>query len=188
MIPVPSRKIGNRSFPDSRRLYSQPFSATSCPSWFPACSMVIVVMVQFFAQFRNDEFSREACPRSTWTAQDAQRLANVSRGACSGEGGLVGGEHFVSLGRPSLFKAVERRASSGELLGYGWSFVPCFLFQFEDQRQTSLRRRLEGLDGTRPIDRTVVRRKVLILFAMIVVEVHGGDEIAQRRKTFLQAW
>src|SRR5207245_9769522 len=98
MIPVPSRKIGNRSFPDSRRLYSQPFSATSCPSWFPACSMVIVVMVQFFAQFRNDEFSREACSRSTWTTQDAQRLADEPRGADSGERGIVRGPRCVGRG------------------------------------------------------------------------------------------
>jgi hypothetical protein len=35
IVPVPSRKIGKSSFPDSRRLYSQPRSVTSCPSCFP---------------------------------------------------------------------------------------------------------------------------------------------------------
>jgi len=34
-------------------------SVTSCPSYLPACSIVIVVMVKLFAYVPNEQFSRE---------------------------------------------------------------------------------------------------------------------------------
>src|ERR1700675_4369748 len=59
MIPVPSRKMGNISFPDSRKLYSQPRIVTSCPSYLPACSIVMIVIVRYFSEFSKLQFSRE---------------------------------------------------------------------------------------------------------------------------------
>src|SRR5882762_9925289 len=59
MMPVPSRNIGNSNLPDSRRLYSQPFSVTSCPSYWPAFSIVIVVIVSFSDEDSNDQFTKD---------------------------------------------------------------------------------------------------------------------------------
>src|SRR5712692_239963 len=89
--------------------------------------------------------------------------------------------------RPSPFETVEGGAGGGELLAGARRIRAGFLLQFQDQRQTSLRRRLKQLDGCGPIDGAVVGRQMLVLFAVVVVEMHGGNEFAQRRKTFFEA-
>src|SRR5882762_9986253 len=52
--------MGNSSFPDSRKLYSQPWIVTSWPSYFPVCSIVIVVIVRFSGRSPNHQFIRFA--------------------------------------------------------------------------------------------------------------------------------
>src|SRR5260370_15539994 len=88
---------------------------------------------------------------------------------------------------PCLSKAIQGLTGGGELLGNRWCVRAGLFFQFQDERQISLRRRLEGSDGGGPTDGAVVGWKVLVLLAMIVVEVDGGNEIAERRETFLKA-
>ena len=48
-------------------------------------------------------------------------------------------------------------------------------------------RRFEYLDRRRPIDGAIVGRQVFVLLAMIVMKMHGRNEIVQRRKTFINA-
>src|SRR6266704_1152166 len=55
-----------------------------------------------------------------------------------------------------------------------------------EQRQTSLRRRLEQLDGRAPINGAVIGRQVLVFFTVVVVDVRGGNQVSQRRETFFQ--
>src|SRR5882762_776788 len=91
------------------------------------------------------------------------------------------------LGRPSYLKAIQGLAGGGKQLRRARRFRPSLFLQFQDNRQTSLRRRLEDFDGGGPVDGAFVGREMLVLVAVIVVEVNRGDQIAQRRETFFEA-
>src|SRR5260370_23964108 len=97
---------------------------------------------------------------------------------------MTDGAHALS---PCLFKAIQGLTGGGELLGNRWCVRAGLFFQFQDERQISLRRRLEDFNGGGPIDGAVVGWKVFVLLAMIVVEVDGGNEIAEGRETFFEA-
>src|SRR5713226_8429475 len=96
---------------------------------------------------------------------------------------MTDGAHALS---PCLFKAIQGLAGSCELFGGAGSIRAGFFLQFQDEGQISLRRRLEGSDGSGPIDGAIVGRKMFVLLAMIVVEVDGGKETAERRETFFK--
>src|SRR6266851_10455391 len=96
-------------------------------------------------------------------------------------------KRLVVQSRPSLFKAIHGLAGGGELLCRTWHLSAGLFFQFKHERQTSLRCRLEDLDGRGPINGAVVGRKVLVFFAVIVVEVDGGDEFPQWREAFFES-
>src|SRR5712692_986361 len=109
---------------------------TSCPSYLPACSMVITVIAP--VSFRN-----------------------------------------LLRRRPCIFKLIHGLARSGKLLSGNRCLEAGFFLQLQDQRQARSRRGLQELDRGGPIDSAVGGREVLVLLAVIVMEMHGGDEIAK---------
>src|SRR5579863_1055911 len=90
---------------------------------------------------------------------------------------------------PDLFELVERAPCGVELL-LGWRCVGSDLFlQLEHERQfrADFRRRFQKLCRSRPVDVSFIRRKVLVLFTVIVVNVRARDEFTQRFKTLRDA-
>src|SRR5215471_3282084 len=63
ITPLPSRKIGNSSFPLSRRLYSQPRTVTVCPSCWPMAAIVLTGGVAVCVLVVSISFSRESTAR-----------------------------------------------------------------------------------------------------------------------------
>src|SRR5260370_33378505 len=88
---------------------------------------------------------------------------------------MTDGAHALS---PCLFKAIQGLTGGGELLGNRWCVRAGLFFQFQDERQISLRRRLEDFNGGGPIDGAVVGRKVCVLFSMI-----AGEEVRRNEAT-----
>src|SRR5260370_2709536 len=75
---------------------------------------------------------------------------------------------------PCLFKAIQGLTGGGELLGNRWCVRAGLFFQFQDERQISLRRILEDFNGGGPIDEAVVGWDEFLLFGLIVVAVDVG--------------
>ena len=88
---------------------------------------------------------------------------------------------------PCFFKAIHGFSRGGQLFRSPWRIGPRLFLQLQHNRQTSLRRRLQEFDGCGPLNRAVVGQEMLVLFAVVVMEMHGGDEFAQGRETFFNA-
>jgi hypothetical protein len=65
---------------------------------------------------------------------------------------------LVLLAGPGYLEAIQGLARSCKLLRSARRFRPGFFLQFKHNRQTSLRRRLEGFDSSGPVDRAVIGR------------------------------
>src|SRR5260370_42344200 len=85
---------------------------------------------------------------------------------------MTDGAHALS---PCLFKAIQGLTGGGELLGNRWCVRAGLFFQFQDERQISLRRRLEDFNGGGPIDGAVVGWKGVVLSGMVCGEGGGGN-------------
>src|ERR1700687_2195322 len=88
---------------------------------------------------------------------------------------------------PCFFKAIHGFSPGIELFRSAWCLRSSLFFQLQNQRQTGLRRRLKEFNRCGPLDGAVIGREVLVLFGMIVVQMHGRNEFAQRRETLFNA-
>src|SRR5882724_11852311 len=86
---------------------------------------------------------------------------------------------ILAILTPCFLKAIHGLSGGGELFRSARRIGSGSLLQLEHQRETGLWPRLQEFDRCGPLNRAVKRRKVLVFVAVIVVEMRGGNEIAQ---------
>lgn len=88
-----------------------------------------------------------------------------------------------------MFDAVEGFGGGGELVGEGGSIGAGLFLEFESQRELrAVGRGFREGEGGGPVDGAVIGRKVLILFAVIVMDVSADGEFAERLEGFGDAF
>src|SRR5258708_465346 len=88
---------------------------------------------------------------------------------------------------PFLLKAVPSLPRRAKLRLRSQRIRPRLLLQLQQQRQIFVRRRLQNLDRLLPVDRPVIRRQMLILLPMVIVNVRAHHQFPQTTDSLLHA-
>src|SRR5215475_13462907 len=85
---------------------------------------------------------------------------------------------FTADSVPFFFEFVHGDAGSSELFSHVRCIGTRLFLEFQCDWQIFVVCALQDGNGALPIDRAFIRWQVLIFFAVIVVQVHAGDQFA----------